>query len=133
MQRLNPYSLGAMGMEQVAGNSVPYSVAANGASAGSVDIVVLPAGCVITRTLVQVTEAFNASSNVLTVGTNDDINNLMGAGDVNEEAVGFNIAATPVYLRTAAKTTVKAKYVQAGTPTASAGNADVFVFFARVE
>ncbi len=127
-----PWNVGAIGVVQAAMADIDYTVApANGS--GTVDVVTLPAGCLVTKTIVEVLEAFNAGgTNVLTVGTNDTVDNLAADGDVNEGAVGFNEVSKKV--RTTAVTTVKAKYAQtngAGS-AATSGKARVTVEFVRL-
>ncbi len=127
-----PWNIGAIGMVQAVTADIDYTVAPANAS-GTVEVITLPAGCLVTKTIVEVLQAFNAGgTNVLTVGTNDTVDNLAADADVNEGAAGFNEVAKKV--RTTAVTTVKAKYAQTNGASAAAtsGKALVTVEFVRL-
>lgn len=121
-----PLGMGYVGVEEVASGEIDYTAAPAG-GAGTVDIVQLPAGALITKVVVEVTAGFNAgTTNTLTVGTNASVDDLVGAAVVTAGTPGFYDGTGKV--RTAAATTVKAKYAQAGAG-ATAGKATVYVFF----
>ena len=125
MKKHYAHNEGAVGLVQSVGGVINYSDS-------EVVIGTLPAGCVILDTVVEVVTPFNAATtNVLTVGTNTPADNLMAADDITEGSTGFNKKATPSMQRTAAETTVKAKYAQTGT-AATTGKANVLVFFTRI-
>lgn len=121
-----PYSMGAVGVEQVASGVITYKD-------GTVPIVDLPANVLITRVIAEVVEAFNAgTTNVLTVGANAGADDLLGANDVTEGTTGFYESTTVKAKRLSAAATVKAKYAYTGdAPTA--GKAIVYVFFVRLQ
>lgn len=123
-------NVGAMGILQCASILLDHDIAPGQGSAGTIDIVALPAGCLVDHVLVNVREAFNASSNTLEVGYGTTPNQLVSAGDVNEGATGLTTVNNK--LRTTAATTIKAKYTQGGSPAASAGYAEISVFFSRI-
>ncbi len=82
-----------------------------------------PAAMVITEVCVDVTAAFNAgTTNVLTIGTNSDVDNICGSSDI-AETKGSSAKAT--FARLAKGDKVKVKYASTGT-AASAGAADIF-------
>ena len=81
---------------------------------------------VITRAVAVVKTAFNAgTTNVLTVGTNDDADNLLGSSDVTEGTAGAYTKNTFVEAAKGGK--VKAKFIETGT-AASAGVAEIYLF-----
>ena len=84
---LKAMDLGVCGVEQVlhAGKaSFDTKDIANG-----VELVELPANIIITKAVAVVGKAFNAeTTNVLTVGTNDTVDDLLGADDVTEATAG---------------------------------------------
>lgn len=124
--KTRPYSMGAVGVEQVASADISFQDT-------EVEIVSLPANCLITRVIAEVVEAFNAATtNVLTVGTNAEANDILAEGDVSEGAPGFYESATVRAKRLSAPATVKVRYAYTGTaPTA--GKATVYVFFVRLQ
>lgn len=90
----------------------------------------LPNNVIITRAVAVVTEAFNAgTTNVLTVGTNTDVDNVLGTSDITEGTTGTYNKQTFVQAEAGAK--LKAKYTQTGT-AATAGSADIYVFFVSI-
>ena len=96
-----------------------------GASAGVV-IFEAPHDMVITGAVAEVTTAFNAgTTNVLTVGANSDVNDLLGSSDVTEGTKGAYTKNTFVKLKKGDK--VKAKFTETGT-AATAGAADIYLF-----
>lgn len=100
-----------------------------GASSG-IEIFKAPNKMIITRAVAVVTTAFNAATtNVLTLGANSDINDLLGTSDVTEGTKGAYSKDTFVELKKGDK--VKAKYTETGT-AATAGAADIYLFFVTV-
>ncbi|MCR5824858.1 MAG: hypothetical protein K6G60_10555 [Lachnospiraceae bacterium] len=90
----------------------------------------LPANIVVTRAIAVVKTAFNAgTTNVLTVGANDDVNDIMGTSDITEGTAGNYIVNKFVEYK--AKKTVKVKYTQTGTD-ASTGAADIYLSVVRI-
>ncbi len=90
----------------------------------------LPNNAIITRAVAVVTTAFDAgTTNVLTVGTNSDCNNILGTSDVTEGTTGSYSKQT--FVECAAKDKIKAKYTQTGTD-ATAGAADIYIFFVSI-
>ena len=80
---LNGYDLGKCGIEQVlcAGNVSFYTKDVG----KGVALIELPENIIITKAVAVVNTAFNAATtNVLTVGTNDSADDLLGADDVTE-------------------------------------------------
>lgn len=102
---------------------------ATGVSTG-IDLAKLPNSAIITRAVAKVTTAFNAgTTNVLTVGTNDDIDNILGSSDVTEGTAG--VYSKQTFVEAAKGDKVKAKYTQTGT-AATAGVAEVYIFFVSI-
>ena len=89
----------------------------------------VPANTIITRAIAVVDKAFNAATtNVLTIGFNDDVNNILGADDITEGTAAAY--SKQVFIDCDAEKTVKAKYTQTGT-AATAGSARVFLEVVR--
>lgn len=90
----------------------------------------LPAGAQITQALARVKTAFNAgTTNVLTVGTNAaSYDNILGAADIAEGAVGNSVAATANLQEAASEIDVVARYTQTGT-AASQGKAVIHIAY----
>lgn len=124
----NAWNLGACGVEQMLfAGSVAFDT--EDIDKG-VELCELPAGTIITRAVAVVNEAFDAgTTNVLTVGANDDANDLLGSSDVTEGTRGAYIAHKFVQYDAAQK--VKAKFTQTGT-AATAGAADIYLFVVRI-
>ena len=96
-----------------------------------VELCELPKNIIITRAVAVVNKAFNAgTSNVLTVGVNDAVNDLMGSGDIDESAAGVNIVHR--FNQYGSGQIVKAKYAQTGN-AATTGNADIYLFGVRMQ
>ena len=94
------------------------------------DVFKAPNKMIITKAVAVVTTAFDAgTTNVLTLGANDDVNDLLGSSDVTEGTTGAYIKNTFVEVDKGDK--VKAKYTQTGTD-ATAGAADIYLFFVTV-
>lgn len=124
---LRPHDIGDCGKSQwIKAGSIAFN--SEGAATG-VKLCDLPFGTLITRAVAVVTTAFNAgTTNVLTIGTNDDVNNLLGADAVTEGTAGAYSANT--FVNNDAKKAVKAKYTQTGTD-ATAGAADIYLEIVR--
>lgn len=90
----------------------------------------LPNNIIITRAVAVVNTAFDAGgTNVLTLGTNDDCDNILGSADITEGTTGAY--SKQVFVQAATKAEIKAKYTQTGTD-ATAGEADIYVFFVSI-
>jgi hypothetical protein len=122
--KVQPNDLGICGVEQLLyAGKIAYNT--TGASTG-VELCKLPHDVVITRAVAVVGTAFNAgTTNVLTVGSNDDCDNLLGSSDITEGTAGAYTENTFVEAAKGAK--IKAKYTQTGT-AASAGEAEIYIF-----
>lgn len=91
-----------------------------------VELCKVPSKVIITRAVAVVKTAFNAgTTNVLTIGTNDDVDNLMGSSDITEGTKGAY--SKDGFVEAAKDTKIKAKFTQTGT-AASAGEAEIFLF-----
>lgn len=100
-----------------------------GASTG-VKLCELPANIVVTKATAVVKTAFNAgTTNVLTVGTNDDVNDILGTDDVTEGTKGAYSVNRFAEFDT--KQTVKAKFTETGT-AATAGEAEIYLEVVRI-
>lgn len=123
-----PMDLGVCGIEQlVYAGSIAYNT--TGASTG-VALCELPAGIIVTKAVAVVKTAFDAgTTNVLTVGANDDIDDILGSGDVTEGTAAAYAVNKFVEYGTAK--TIKAKYTETGT-AATAGAADIYLFVVRI-
>lgn len=126
---LKPMDLGVCGVEQLlhAGKvSFDTKDIANG-----VELIELPANMIITKAVAVVGKAFNAATtNVLTVGTNDSVDDLLGADDVTEGTAGTYMKNI-FEIRKGAPIKVKAKYTSTGT-AATAGEADIYLGVVRI-
>lgn len=90
----------------------------------------LPANTIITKATAVVKTAFDAgTTNVLTIGTNDDVDDLLGSSDITEGTKGAY--SKLAFVQLSAKTAVKAKFTQTGTD-ATAGEADIYLSVVRV-
>lgn len=123
-----PMDLGVCGVEQMF-----YAGKVNFNDTGvatGVKLCDLPANIVVTRAVAIVKTAFNAgTTNVLTVGANDDIDDILGSSDITEGTAGtYNKQTFAEYSK---KKTVKAKFTQTGT-AATAGSAEIYLFVVRV-
>ena len=126
--KVKPNDLGICGIEQLMyAGSVAYNT--TGISTG-VELCKLPKNIIVTRAVAVVGTAFNAgTTNVLTVGTNDDIDNLLGSSDITEGTAGAY--SKQEFLELTSEKAVKAKFTQTGT-AASAGAADIYLFVVRI-
>lgn len=126
---LKPMDLGVCGVEQLlhAGKvSFDTKDIANG-----VELIELPANMIITKAVAVVGKAFNAATtNVLTVGTNDSVDDLLGADDVTEGTAGTYMKNI-FEIRKGAPIKVKAKYTSTGT-AAMAGEANIYLGVVRI-
>jgi hypothetical protein len=116
-------------------HQVPYmraSVAFNTfliGTAGKVPLGTLPAGAIVTHAIVKVTAAFNAATtNVLTVGTADDDDAVLGAADFDETVAGTTLTFAAAGYKVSVATPLFIKYAQTGT-AATTGAADIILFF----
>lgn len=124
----NPWNLGACGVVQmVYAGSVAFD---DEGIANGIKLCDLPAGIIVTKAVAVVKTAFNAgTTNVLTVGANDDVNDILGANDVTEgTAAEYSVNK---FVQYDAEKSVKAKYTQTGT-AATAGAADIYLFVVRI-
>lgn len=124
----NPMDLGVCGVEQMlyAGH---VSYKDTDVDKG-IEICELPAGIIVTRAVAIVGTVFNAgTTNVLTIGGNDDVNDILGSSDITEGTAGTYSKQT--FTEYSAKTKIKAKYTQTGT-AATTGEADVYLFVVRI-
>lgn len=126
--KVEPMDLGVCGIEQMMyAGTVAFDT--EDVDKG-VELCELPAGIVVTKAVAVVTEAFDAgTTNVLTVGANDDVNDLMGSGDITEGTKGAYLVNK--FAQYDAAATIKAKYTQTGTD-ATAGAADIYLFVVRI-
>ena len=126
---LNGYDLGKCGIEQVlCVGKVSFST--KDISKG-IDLIELPENIIITKAVAVVNVAFNAATtNVLTVGTNDAANDLLGADDVTEGTAGA-YQKNLFKVRKDAKTKIKAKYTSTGA-AATAGEAEIYLNVVRI-
>ncbi len=126
--KVNATDFGICGTEQLFyAGSVDFDT--TGVSTG-VALKELPNNAYITRAVAVVTTAFDAgTTNVLTVGTNDDCDNILGSSDVTEGTAGAYNKQTFVEAAKGAK--IKAKYTQTGT-AATAGSAEIYIFFVSI-
>lgn len=126
---LNGYDLGKCGIEQV--------LCAGAVSFGTKDInkgielIELPENIIITKVVAVVKTAFNAeTTNVLTVGTNDAADDLLGTDDVTEGTAGaYQKNLFKIYK--GAKTKVKAKFTSTGAD-ATTGEAEIYLNVVRI-
>lgn len=125
---LNPMDLGVCGVEQVLyAGKVSFNTKD---IATGVELVELPKNIIITKAVAVIGNAFNAeTTNVLTVGTNNSADDLIGADDVTEETAGTYMKNMFKILK-GAPVKVKAKYVSTGT-AATAGEAEIYLGVVR--
>ena len=125
--KLRPHDIGDCGKSQwMHAGTVKFND--TGVATG-IKLCDLPMRTMIVRAVAVVTTAFNAgTTNVLTIGTNDDVNNLLGADAITEGTAGTYSANT--FVHNADKKAVKAKFTQTGTD-ATAGAADIYLEIVR--
>jgi hypothetical protein len=91
----------------------------------------LPKGARILDVIVEIITAFNAgTTNVLTVGTNASINNIVNAASVDETVVASTRVDIGIggSIARAADIDVSAKYTQSGA-AATAGKAEITIAY----
>ena len=122
-----PMDVGVSGVEQMLyAGTVKYND--TGVATG-IKLCDLPANIIVTRAVAVVTTAFNAgTTNVLTVGANDDVDDILGSSDITEGTAGNYSKDT--FVHCASKTAVKAKFTETGTD-ATAGEADLYLEIVR--
>lgn len=90
----------------------------------------LPENIIITKAVAVVNKAFNAATtNVITIGTNDAANDLLGSSDVT--AGTANSYVKDMFKIFKEKTIIKVKYTQTGAK-ATAGEADIYLNVVRI-
>lgn len=126
---LNAYDLGKCGIEQVlcAGR---VSFDTKGIADGVV-LVELPENIIITKAVAVIKTPFNAATtNVLTVGVNDNADDLLGTDDVTEGTAGA-YQKDMFKIRKGNKVNVRAKYTSTGD-AATAGEAEIYLNVVRI-
>lgn len=120
--------LGVCGVEQVlCAGAVKFDT--KDADKGIV-LAELPENIIITKAVAVVNKAFNAATtNVITIGTNDAANDLLGSSDVT--AGTANSYVKDMFKIFKEKTIIKVKYTQTGEK-ATAGEADVYLNVVRI-
>lgn len=90
----------------------------------------LPENIIITKAVAVVNKAFNAATtNAITIGTNDAANDLLGSSDVT--AGTANSYVKDMFKIFKEKTIIKVKYTQTGAK-ATAGEADIYLNVVRI-
>lgn len=120
--------LGVCGVEQVlCAGAVKFDT--KDADKGIV-LAKLPENIIITKAVAVVNKAFNAATtNVITIGTNDAANDLLGSSDVTAGTV--NSYVKDMFKIFKEKTIIKVKYTQTGAK-ATAGEADIYLNVVRI-
>ena len=120
--------LGVCGVEQVlCAGAVKFDT--KDADKGIV-LAELPENIIITKAVAVVNKEFNATTtNVITIGTNDAANDLLGSSDVT--AGTANSYVKDMFKIFKEKTIIKVKYTQTGAK-ATAGEADVYLNVVRI-
>lgn len=120
--------LGVCGVEQVlCAGAVKFDT--KDADKGIV-LAKLPENIIITKAVAVVNNAFNAATtNVITIGTNDAANDLLGSSDVT--AGTANSYVKDMFKIFKEKTIIKVKYTQTGAK-ATAGEADIYLNVVRI-
>ena len=120
--------LGVCGVEQVlCAGAVKFDT--KDADKGIV-LAKLPENIIITKAVAVVNKAFNAvTTNVITIGTNDAANDLLGSSDVT--AGTANSYVKDMFKIFKEKTIIKVKYTQTGAK-ATAGEADIYLNVVRI-
>ena len=120
--------LGVCGVEQVlCAGAVKFDT--KDADKGIV-LAELPENIIITKAVAVVNKAFNAATTtVITIGTNDAANDLLGSSDVT--AGTANSYVKDMFKIFKEKTIIKVKYTQTGAK-ATAGEADVYLNVVRI-
>lgn len=120
--------LGVCGVEQVlCAGAVKFDT--KDADKGIV-LAKLPENIIITKAVAVVNKAFNAATtNVITIGTNNAANDLLGSSDVT--AGTANSYVKDMFKIFKEKTIIKVKYTQTGAK-ATAGEADIYLNVVRI-
>lgn len=120
--------LGVCGVEQVlCAGAVKFDT--KDADKGIV-LAKLPENIIITKAVAVVNKAFNAATtNVITIGTNDAANDLLGSSDVT--AGTANSYVKDMFKIFKEKTIIKVKYTQTGAK-ATVGEADIYLNVVRI-
>lgn len=120
--------LGVCGVEQVlCAGTVTFDT--KDADKG-ITLTELPKNIIITKAVAVVNKAFNAATtNVITVGTNDAANDLLGSSDIT--AGTANSYTKDMFKIFKGKTIIKVKYTQTGAK-ATAGEADIYFNVVRI-
>lgn len=120
--------LGVCGVEQVlCAGAVKFDT--KDADKGIV-LAELPENIIITKAVAVVNKAFNAATtNAITIGTNDAANDLLGPSDVT--AGTANSYVKDMFKIFKEKTIIKVKYTQTGAK-ATAGEADIYLNVVRI-
>ena len=85
----------------------------------------IPKGLIIVKAVAKIKKAFNASTtNVLTVGFEENKNELLGDSDVTESSVG--IQTKDIWIEAGNHTEIFAKFIQTGD-AATDGEAEIFL------
>lgn len=116
--------LGVCGVEQLLfAGSVKFD--SKNASEG-VELCKLPVNAIITRAVANVTTAFDDStSNKVSVGTDNAVSNLLADTDITTGTAGAYSKLT--FVEAAKDTVIKAKFVGGGS-SATAGEAEIYIF-----
>ena len=120
--------LGVCGVEQVlCAGAVKFDT--KDADKGIV-LAKLPENIIITKAVAVVNKAFNAATtNVITIGTNDAAKDRLGSSDVT--AGTANSYVKDMFKIFKEKTIIKVKYTQTGAK-ATAGEADIYLNVVRI-
>ena len=125
---LNGYDLGKCGIEQVlCAGKVSFDT--KDVSKGIV-LIELPQNIIITKAVAVVNTAFNATTNVLTVGTNDSVDDLLDANDVTKGTTG-TYQKNLFEIIKGEKPKIKAKFTSTGA-AATAGEAEIYLNVVRI-
>lgn len=130
MIKCNGYNDGGVGLRQVAIGEIDFTKCV-GASSGAEAVCVLPAGCIITDTRVQIIKEFDGGTPTLNVGKNASVNDMLPSASITAGTIGFYKAASPVVFATTAETTIQAKLAKNGADPTQ-GKARIMVDYQRV-
>lgn len=120
--KVNANDFGICGVEQLfCAGTIAFDT--EGASDGVV-LAELPNNVYITRAVAAVDKAFSAGK--ITVGVNEAANDVLGENDVTPTTAGNY--SKEVFVKGATGAKIKAKL----TGTASAGSADIYIFFVSI-
>jgi hypothetical protein len=107
-------------------NYIRAEVSFNTPNAGKIWIGTLPKGAVLLQSLGKCTQGFNGGTNVVAVGTNPAVDNIISSPDLAEGTPGANFIGTGALLEFSEDTPVYLRYTQTGT-VATAGRVIVIV------